>query len=82
MAELTDQEMNDHMDDYEEQVSVSKDNELSPGSRPEPWRLIVVTPLFQRDFFCVDVLLVTPCSLHSFTRVTGTGYPLRSSSTS
>ena len=26
MAELTDQEMNDHMDDYEE-VSVSKDNE-------------------------------------------------------
>ena len=27
MAELTDQEMNDHMDEYEE-VSVSKDNEV------------------------------------------------------
>ena len=29
MAELTDQEMNDHMDEYEDQVSVfSKDNEV------------------------------------------------------
>ena len=27
MAELTDQELNDHMDDYEE-VSISKDNEV------------------------------------------------------
>ena len=28
MAELTDQEMNDHMDEYEDQVSVYKDNEV------------------------------------------------------
>ena len=73
MAELTDQEMNDHMDEYEDQVSVfpkttrcDQDHVQNHGN----------------STLYVDAILVTPCSLHSFTRVTGTGYPLRSSSTS
>ena len=51
MAELTDQEMNEHMDDYEE-VSISKDNEVWPTMELK----LTVTPTFQFDFrFRVDL---------------------------
>ena len=49
--ELTDQEMNEHMDDYEE-VSISKDNEVWPTMELK----LTVTHKFQLDFhFCVDL---------------------------
>ena len=49
--ELTDQEMNEHMDDYEE-VSISKDNEVWPTMELR----LTVTPEFQFDFrFRVDL---------------------------
>ena len=51
MAELTDQEMNEHMDDYEE-VSISKDNEVWPTMELK----LTVTHKFQFDFrFRVDL---------------------------
>ena len=77
MAELTDQEMNDHMDEYEDQVSV-----FSQRQRGVTRITSRTMERFNLTLLYVDVLLVTPCSLHSFTRVTGTGYPLRFNSTS
>ena len=57
MAELTDQEMNDHMDDYEDQGKCLQRQRgvTRITSRTMELRL-TVTPLFQLDFhLCVDL---------------------------
>ena len=72
MAELTDQEMNDHMDEYEDQVSVFPKITRCDQDHVQN---------HEKNFNFVRPLGHT-LFLISFTRVTGTGYPLRSNSTS
>ena len=58
MAELTDQEMNDHMDEYEDQVSVFPKTTRCDQDHVQNHEKI--------STLYVDAILVTPCSLYFF----------------
>ena len=60
MAELTDQEMNDHMDEYEDQVSVFFSQRQRGVTR------ITSRTMKKNSTLYVDAILVTPCSLYFF----------------